>query len=182
MVAGFGYGRYKQFMAMAQESAESGDTIEVSLASPIETHEFAARLAPYAGLGDTIALSGDLGTGKTTFARGFINALLAQNGLPPEDVPSPTFTLIQEYQLPQFMLYHIDLYRIEEESELIELGLEDAFADGLSLVEWPDRLGSLLPASRLDVVFEQGARDGRLLHLSVFGNWKGRFQAGALNG
>ena len=96
MVAGFGYGRYKQFMLIAQESAETGDTIEVSLANPTETHGFAARLAPYARQGDTLALSGDLGAGKTTFARGFINALLAQNGLPPEDVPSPTFTLIQE--------------------------------------------------------------------------------------
>ena len=182
MVAGFGYGRYKKFMVIAQESVESGDAIEVSLASPTETQELAVRLVPYARSGDAIALSGDLGTGKTTFARGFINALLARNGLPPEDVPSPTFTLVQEYQLPQFTLYHIDLYRIEEEAELIELGLEDAFADGVSLIEWPDRLGSLLPHSRLNMAFSHNDQEGRFLRLTAFGDWKGRLQAGALNG
>ena len=183
MVAGFGFGRYKQLMVMAQES---DGAIAVSLANPSDTQAFAARLAPLARPGDVIALAGDLGTGKTTFARGFINALFVAHGLPPEDVPSPTFTLVQEYQLPDFTLYHIDLYRIEAQSEIFELGLEDAFADGVSLIEWPDRLGSLLPASRLDMDFHQGGpgedQDRRLVGLTAFGDWKGRIQTGALNG
>jgi tRNA threonylcarbamoyladenosine biosynthesis protein TsaE len=173
-------------MVMAQESSGSGGALAMSLADPTDTRAFAARLAPLARPGDVLALTGDLGTGKTTFARGFINALLAAHGLPPEDVPSPTFTLVQEYQLPEFTLYHIDLYRIEAREELFELGLEDAFADGVSLIEWPDRLGSLLPASRLELAFSQGGpdddQDTRSVLLTTFGNWKGRIKTGALNG
>jgi tRNA threonylcarbamoyladenosine biosynthesis protein TsaE len=173
-------------MVRARKSPDLGDAITVSLADAAATQAFGARLAPLARPGDVITLAGDLGTGKTTFARGFINALLAARGLPPEDIPSPTFTLVQEYQLPEFTLYHIDLYRIEAESEVLELGLEDAFSEGVSLVEWPDRLGSLLPADRLDVTFRQTAsgddRDGRLALVTAFGDWKGRLEHGALDG
>jgi tRNA threonylcarbamoyladenosine biosynthesis protein TsaE len=173
-------------MVKAQETLKSGAAMTVSLASPAHMQAFAARLAPFARPGDVLALEGDLGTGKTTFARGFVNALFASHGLPPEDVPSPTFTLVQEYKLPGFTLYHIDLYRIEAESELRELGLDDAFAEGVSLVEWPDRLGRLLPASRLAVTFRQGApgdpEDRRLVDLTGFGAWKGRIPMGTLNG
>ena len=160
---------------MAQESEGA---IAVSLANPADTQVFATRLAPLVRPGDVVALAGDLGTGKTTFARGFINALFVIHGLPPEDVPSPTFTLVQEYPLPDFTLYHIDLYRIEAELEILELGLEDAFAEGVCLVEWPDRLGSLLPANRLELDFRQGdagedsgQRVGRMVSpLQVFGH------------
>lgn len=165
---------------------DSDGAITVSLADQTDTQALAARLAPFARPGDVIALAGDLGTGKTTFARGFINALFVAHDLPPEEVPSPTFTLVQEYQLPDFTLYHIDLYRIEAQSELFELGLDDAFADGVSLVEWPDRLGSLLPADRLALAFRHGDpsahQDSRLVQLTAFGDWQGRIQTGALNG
>ena len=173
-------------MVMAQESPESSRAISVSLANPTDTQAFAARLAPFARPGDVIALAGDLGTGKTTFARGFINALFVTHGLPREDVPSPTFTLVQEYQLPDFTLYHIDLYRIEAQSEIFELGLEDAFSEGVSLVEWPDRLGSLLPVNRLNLDFRQGGpgedQERRLVLVTAFGDWKGRIETGELHG
>jgi len=185
-VADRGVGRYNQPMVMAQQC---DGAIAVSLANPADTQTFAARLAPFARPGDVIALAGDLGTGKTTFARGFINALLEVHGLPAEDVPSPTFTLVQEYQLPNFTLFHIDLYRIETQSELFELGLEEAFAGGVSLVEWPDRLGLLLPANRLELTFSQAGAgengeddDRRRAVVIPFGDWKGRLEAGALNG
>jgi tRNA threonylcarbamoyladenosine biosynthesis protein TsaE len=182
-VAGFGLARYKQSMVLARESAGE---IAVSLASLADTQSFAVRLAPYARPGDVIALAGDLGAGKTAFARGFINALFVSHNMPEEDVPSPTFTLIQEYQLPDFTLYHIDLYRIESEAEIDELGLEDAFADGVSLIEWPDRLGSHMPASRLEINFRQGDpgedQNARTLGISAFGDWAWRLEAGALNG
>ena len=168
---------------MAQES---DGAIAVSLANPKDTQAFAVRLAPFARPGDVIALAGDLGAGKTTFARGFINALFVAHGLPPEEVPSPTFTLVQEYQLPDFTLYHIDLYRIEALSEIFELGLEDAFVDGVSLVEWPDRLGSLLPENRLEMNFHLSGsgedQDRRLVLLTAFGDWKGRVNSRVLNG
>lgn len=186
VVAGFDCDRYKQSMVIAHESPGSSGAIAISLADPTDTQALAARLAPLARPGDVLALAGDLGIGKTTFARGFINALLAVHGLPPEDVPSPTFTLVQEYQLPDFTLYHIDLYRIEAQAELFELGLEDAFADGVSLVEWPDRLGSLMPPKRLDVAFSLGGpgddQDRRFVLLTGYGDWKDRIKSDLLNG
>lgn len=170
-------------MELAQQT---DGAITVTLAGPADTYAFAARLAPLAVRGDVIALAGELGSGKTTFARGFINALCVAHGLPQEDVPSPTFTLVQEYQLPDFALFHIDLYRIETQSELYELGLDDAFAEGVSLVEWPDRLGSFLPANRLELVFSHAApqenEDRRVVFVTPFGDWKGRITAGVLHG
>lgn len=164
---------------------DSDGAISVSLADPADTQAFAVRLAPFIRTGDVLALAGDLGAGKTTFARALINALLADHGLPPEDVPSPTFTLVQEYPLPDFVLYHVDLYRIEAESELDELGLDDAFAEGVLLIEWPDRLGSQLPVSRLDMDFSLTGLDEdpdrRLVALTAHGDWRGRLQAGPLN-
>jgi len=107
------------------------------------TAALARRIAALAEAGDVIALSGDLGAGKTFFARAFIAEA---------DVPSPTFTLVQTYQKPdKGQIWHFDLYRLKQPDEAIELDIEDAFAEGISLIEWPERLGPLLPAERLDV-------------------------------
>jgi tRNA threonylcarbamoyladenosine biosynthesis protein TsaE len=142
----------------------------VSLPDPAATQAFAARLARIVQPGDVIALIGDLGMGKTAFARGFVNALATLHGLPEEEVPSPTFTLVQTYPLPDFTVYHIDLYRLEDPAEALELGIEDAFADDVSLIEWPDRLGPLLPADRLDICFLPGETgDAREVQIIVHG-------------
>lgn len=113
---------------------------------PQTTATLAASLAPYLGKGDVIALNGELGTGKTTFARGLINALAS-----PDEVPSPTFTLVQVYEAPLAPLWHFDLYRINAPEDVYELGIEEALAEGICLIEWPDRLGKLLPRDRLEV-------------------------------
>lgn len=121
----------------------------VGLALPDETatDRLGAALAAVAQTGDVIALHGELGVGKTRLARGFIGALLGE----PEEVPSPTFTLVQTYDTPRGTVWHFDLYRLTAPEEALELGIEDAFASGISLIEWPDRLATLLPSERLDV-------------------------------
>lgn len=114
------------------------------------TARLAGGLARAARPGDAICLRGDLGAGKTALARAFVRARLDD---PAEEVPSPTFTLVQTYDDPQTggLVWHFDLYRLERPDDALELDLEDAFADGLCLVEWPDRLGPYLPRRRLDL-------------------------------
>ena len=118
-----------------------------TLADEAATADLARRLALLAQAGDVIALEGDLGAGKTSFARAFIRALTD----PDEDVPSPTFTLVQTYDCDLGVVWHFDLYRLGKPDDALELGIEDAFGDGVSLIEWPDRLGPWLPADRLIV-------------------------------
>jgi tRNA threonylcarbamoyladenosine biosynthesis protein TsaE len=111
------------------------------------TAALALRLAALARAGDVIALQGELGAGKTTFARAFIRA---RGG--GETVPSPTFTLVQIYEVGDVPIWHIDAYRLRDPDEAWELGIEDAFRDGISLIEWPERLGTLLPSRRLRII------------------------------
>ena len=116
--------------------------------------------ATFARPGDLIALEGDLGAGKTTFARAFIRGLAGDEEL---EIPSPTFTLVQSYETPRLDVAHFDLYRLADESELSELGLDDALTRGIALVEWPERGGELLPAARLTLRFSDAVRpDGTI--------------------
>jgi tRNA threonylcarbamoyladenosine biosynthesis protein TsaE len=123
-----------------------------------------ARLGRVLEAGDTVALIGDLGAGKTTLARGLVQAVLPQ-----EVVPSPTYTLVQAYDLPEFTLLHCDLYRLEHPDEAYEIGLIDAMGEDVCLIEWPDRLGPHLPqdAMIIDIKFEG---DGRVVSLRGWGN------------
>ena len=126
--------------------------IAVNLSNEAATAALAARLAAIACPGDVIALRGELGAGKTAFARAFIRARNSAD----EEVPSPTFTLVQIYEAAGAAIWHFDLYRLVAADEIWELGIEDAFAGGISLIEWPDRLGALLPRHRLDITLEFG--------------------------
>ena len=141
------------------------------LADENATAGLARRLAALARAGDVIALWGPLGAGKTSFARAFIGALGAK-----EEVPSPTFTLVQAYPLALATVWHFDLFRLSSPEEARELGLEDALDGGISLIEWPDRLGALLPEQRLDVMlaFDDGRRRAELIG---HGDWTTRLQA-----
>jgi tRNA threonylcarbamoyladenosine biosynthesis protein TsaE len=136
--------------------------VTLDLADEAATARLAATLARLAGPGDVFALEGDLGSGKTALARAFIRTLAGDD----EDVPSPTFTLAQIYDFDGGTIWHFDLYRLEKAQDALELGIEDAFAEGISLIEWPDRLGGWLPVERLTVTLSPGptptARRARL--------------------
>ena len=130
--------------------------LTVSLGSEDDTVRFAAQVWQHVQVGDVIALWGDLGVGKTAFARGFIRAATTAT----EEVPSPTFTLLQTYDSDLGPIHHFDLYRIEHEGEVLELGIDDAFADGVSLIEWPGNMGRWLPHKRLDLTLETDGDSG----------------------
>lgn len=122
----------------------------------------AAKLAPMLRKNSVIALYGDLGAGKTEMVRALLR-FLGVTG----DVPSPTFTLVQSYELAGLWINHFDLYRLKSENELDELGWDDAVADGVVLVEWPERAGSRLPANRLDMFFTLNADGTRQVTLCL---------------
>ncbi|MGB3271987.1 MAG: tRNA (adenosine(37)-N6)-threonylcarbamoyltransferase complex ATPase subunit type 1 TsaE [Xanthobacteraceae bacterium] len=128
-----------------------------SLADEDDTARLMADLALLLSPGDTVTLSGDLGAGKTTAARALIRYLAGDETL---DVPSPTFTLVQLYDLPPFALLHGDLYRIADDSELDEIGLSPWPEDTVTLIEWPERAAAALPADRLDVALRHDAGGG----------------------
>src|SRR5215475_9630444 len=123
-------------------------TFSVALANETATAHLMADLSLLTGPGDVITLSGDLGAGKTAAARAMIRYLADDDTL---DVPSPTFTLAQSYELPALALLHADLYRISDASELDEIGLSPLPEGTLSLIEWPERAGHALPPDRIDI-------------------------------
>ena len=145
---------------------------ERMLADLAATRRLAEAVAHSARRGDVIALHGDLGAGKTTFARFFIGACGVA-----EEVPSPTFTLVQVYPARPVAIWHFDLYRIASADDAIELGIDDAIAEGISLIEWPDRLGNLLPADRLDVSLDFDTdENARRVRLCGSNDWRRRLE------
>lgn len=132
------------------------DPIDLLLPDLAATRALARRLAAVARPGDVLALIGTLGLGKTELARAFIQALSG----PDEEVPSPTFTLVQLYDGTAGTIWHFDLYRLARPDDVWELGFEDALGGGILLIEWPDRLGPLLPRRRLDLTLLPGDEAG----------------------
>jgi tRNA threonylcarbamoyl adenosine modification protein YjeE len=124
----------------------AGKTIETPLPDMAATASLGAAIARGLKPGDAVALDGDLGAGKTALARTVLEALGVR-----EDVPSPTFTLVQRYETPALIVSHFDLYRIKQESELDELGFDDALAEGAALIEWPERAPHRIPHDALHV-------------------------------
>jgi tRNA threonylcarbamoyladenosine biosynthesis protein TsaE len=144
--------------------------LEAASDRPEATRALAARLAAVAEPGDVVCLWGDLGAGKTVFAKGF-GAGLGVEGT----ISSPSFVLMGEYagRLP---LFHIDLYRLGTATEVFDGGLlDDRQSDGVVLIEWPDRLGDALPADRLDVRIDGGGDEPRRLRLSASGPSHARY-------
>ena len=144
---------------------------QLDLADEAATARLGASLASALRPGEAICLTGPLGAGKSTLARALVRALTR----PDEDVPSPTFTLVQFYETAAFPLAHFDLYRLTGADEAFEIGLDEALDEGAALIEWPERLEGRLPPDRLDI--EISLEDGgetRRARLTPHGAWKGR--------
>lgn len=143
--------------------------------SPDRTCTIAARLAPRLRAGDVMLLAGDVGAGKTHFARCVIRALLKVS----EDVPSPTYTLVQTYAGQDADIWHADLYRLTGPDEVIELGLSEAFGQAICLVEWPDRLAGLAPETALTLTLcDGGTPEARRLRFDwTAPHWANRLEA-----
>ena len=133
------------------------------------TGRLGAAIAVALQPGEAVCLTGPLGAGKSTLARALVRALTT----PHEDVPSPTFTIVQFYDGLQYPLAHFDLYRLERADEAFEIGLDEALEEGAAVIEWPERLGGRLPADRLDIEIAIGG-EGRTARLEPHGAWKGR--------
>jgi tRNA threonylcarbamoyladenosine biosynthesis protein TsaE len=144
-------GRHRQMPAFSMPLAD--ETATAALGATL-----AQRLRP----GDVVGLYGELGSGKTTLARAILRAA---SGKPDLIVPSPTFTLVEVYETERGTFWHFDLYRLEASEQVYELGWEDALAEGIVLIEWPQRLGALLP-KHLSVTLEMDG-DGRRALLDV---------------
>ena len=138
-------------------TSTGGSSFVVQLPNEQATVRFAADIACALEPGDVVTLSGDLGAGKTTFARALIRYLAGSEAI---EVPSPTFTLLQNYDLPRFPLVHADLYRLSGAAELTELGLDDLMDKTVVLIEWADRAAGYLPPDRLDIAFTLAPKTG----------------------
>jgi tRNA threonylcarbamoyladenosine biosynthesis protein TsaE len=150
-------------------------SLDIALPDLAATAGLAKALAARAVLPDVIALWGDLGLGKTTFARAFIQNRPGGDSV--AEVPSPTFNLVQVYELPTAPVWHFDLYRLTDPEDAWELGIEEAFSTAITLIEWPDRLGGLLPAERLDVDLRPGSEaTSRHARLRGNGGWAKRLE------
>lgn len=127
-----------------------------------DTIAFARRCADASQPNDIFTLRGPLGSGKSVFCRHFIRHLVGAD----IDVPSPTFTLVQTYETPKTSIWHFDLYRIENPEEIYEIGWEEALGGGILLIEWPERLGGLLPSQRKEIIFEPVSAESRNIHFN----------------
>ena len=131
-----------------------------------ETEDLARRIAPELRVGDAVALKGELGAGKTTFARAILRALGVEG-----EVPSPSFTLVQEYETTRLKVLHCDLYRISDTAELAELGIEDALRESAVLIEWPERGESRIPDNALWIELEISGESERRMTISGTERW-----------
>ena len=124
-----------------------------------DTSDLAKKISVLAKKGDVFALEGTLGIGKSVFSRAFVQNLCGQT-----DVPSPTFTLVQMYDAPEFEIYHFDLYRLKSPEEIFELGMEEAMYEGVCLIEWPDKMGAYLPRKAIRIKIDPSGQ-GRQIEI-----------------
>ena len=150
---------------------------KIEIKNEAETQSLAKQIGDILEVKDFVALRGDLGAGKTSFSRSLIRSL----GQDDQDVPSPTFTLVQFYELPKFTLWHFDLYRIKHPEEIYELGWEDACHEGVVLTEWPENLGNLIPEDRIEIeIFFTGKDEERIVTIKGLGAMEERLNGASI--
>lgn len=150
----------------------SGPERMIPLKDPAATIALGRALGKALRAGDVIFLQGDLGAGKTTLARGLIEAVAGVS-----DIPSPTYNIVQIYEAAGFDVWHVDLYRLKAAEEAFELGLDEAFRSAVCLVEWPERLQGVLGAPSLEVVLQPDGAGGRVAMLRAGPEWEDRIVA-----
>lgn len=148
--------------------------LDLALPDPAATEALGRAIAAALQSGEAVCLRGPLGAGKSTLARALVRALTRPN----EEVPSPTFTLVQFYEGARLNVAHFDLYRLTSPDEAYEIGLDEALDEGAAVIEWPERLEGDLPRDRLDVEIaiadDGGAGEARRARLTGHGAWEGR--------
>lgn len=159
-------------MTLADSSDAAAAQRDIPLPDEAATLALGRAIGRVLSPGDVIHLYGDLGAGKTTLARGAIQAAAGAT-----DIPSPTYNLVQIYAGSHFDLWHLDLYRLKSPDEAFELGLDDAVGRAVQLVEWPERLQGQGPAADLSVRLSPDGEDGRVAFLSAGPKWEKRLVA-----
>ena len=143
----------------------------ITLFSLQDTQKFAQKIAPHLPQQGVITLTGEMGSGKTSFTKALIEALYALKNLEAPPITSPTFSLIHLYDINGQEIAHCDLYRLSSVDELVEIGLDDAFDTAVCLIEWPDRLGDTAPSDAVTFSFAVTPSDGRRLTITGSAQW-----------
>ena len=144
----------------------------MQLKSLEDTQNFSENISNIISIGDIIFLYGEIGVGKTTFVRFFINYLEKKNGIKNSDVLSPTFNIIYDYDVGEIKILHYDLYRLKDYKDISQLGMFENSNDHIKIVEWPELIKSK-PKDRIDILFEYSKLiDARKVEITGFGKWK----------
>ena len=137
-----------------------------------DTKNLSKKISKIIQPGDTIFLYGEIGTGKTTFTRFFINHLESKNRIKNSDVLSPTFNIVYDYEIGKIKIQHYDLYRLKNYNDILELGMFEESEDYIKIVEWPEKIEAK-PESRIDILFKYSKKiDSRRAKIIGFGKWK----------
>ena len=144
----------------------------MQLKSLEDTQNFSKNISKIISAGDIIFLYGEIGVGKTTFVRFFINHLESKNGIKRSDVLSPTFNILYDYDIKNIKILHYDLYRLKNYKDISQLGMFETSKDHIKIVEWPELI-ELKPKDRIDILFEYSKiENSRKVKIVGFGKWK----------